>query len=98
MDVSGIPVIAIDGPSASGKGTVAQRVAAKLGFHYLDSGALYRLVALSSIRSGLDLADEGALTDVAARLDVVFEGAKYGLRTKMLRMQFVWKHAATPRP
>jgi cytidylate kinase len=46
-NIQDIPVIAIDGPSASGKGTVAQRVAAKLGFHYLDSGALYRLAALS---------------------------------------------------
>jgi len=51
------PVIAIDGPSASGKGTVAARVAATLGFHYLDSGALYRLVALSAIRAGTGLDD-----------------------------------------
>ena len=47
--MSTVPVIAIDGPSASGKGTVASRVAAALGFHYLESGALYRLVALDSI-------------------------------------------------
>src|SRR5258708_9081904 len=50
--VSAVPVIAIDGPSASGKGTVAQRVAATLGFHHLDSGALYRLVALAGARGG----------------------------------------------
>jgi cytidylate kinase len=48
------PVIAIDGPSASGKGTIAQRVAQTLGFHYLESGALYRLVALLALRHDLD--------------------------------------------
>ena len=82
MNVNDIPVIAIDGPSASGKGTVAQRVAEKLGFHYLDSGALYRLVALSAIRSGLDLADERVLSDVAIGLDVVFEGAEIRLENE----------------
>jgi 3-phosphoshikimate 1-carboxyvinyltransferase/cytidylate kinase len=76
MSIDNAPVIAIDGPSASGKGTVAQRVAEKLGFHYLDSGALYRLVALAAIRSGVDLSDEKTLTDIAARLDVAFEGAE----------------------
>ena len=49
------PVIAIDGPTASGKGTVASLVAEKLGFHYLDSGALYRLVALASEKEGIDV-------------------------------------------
>ena len=48
-----VPVIAVDGPSASGKGTVAKRVAEALGFHYLESGALYRLVALLSLRGNL---------------------------------------------
>jgi len=51
------PVIAIDGPTASGKGTVAMRVAAQLGFHYLDSGALYRLVALASDKEGISVKD-----------------------------------------
>jgi len=74
-----IPVIAIDGPSASGKGTVAQRVAAKLGFHYLDSGALYRLGALAAMRSGIELGDEHALSEVAAHLNVVFAGAEIRL-------------------
>ena len=50
-----IPVIAIDGPTASGKGTVATLVAEKLGFHYLDSGALYRLVALGSQKASIDV-------------------------------------------
>jgi len=76
MSINNTPVIAIDGPSASGKGTVAQRVAEKLGFHYLDSGALYRLVALAALRSGVDLADEETLSNIANRLDVVFEGAE----------------------
>lgn len=71
-NINDVPVIAIDGPSASGKGTVAQRVAAKLGFHYLDSGALYRLVALATMRAGVDLSDERTISDVAAGLDVVF--------------------------
>jgi CMP/dCMP kinase len=66
------PVIAIDGPSASGKGTVAARVAAALGFHYLDSGALYRLVALAALRQGVSLDDEAALARVAAAMGVEF--------------------------
>jgi cytidylate kinase len=66
------PVIAIDGPSGSGKGTIARRVAADLGFHLLDSGALYRLVALVGARVGLDPDDQPAHAQVAETLDVVF--------------------------
>ena len=66
------PVIAIDGPSASGKGTVAQAVAAALGFHYLNSGALYRTVALAATRAGVGLDDEAALAAVAANLNAGF--------------------------
>ena len=69
-----IPVIAIDGPSASGKGTVAERVARVLGFHYLDSGALYRVTALAARRAGLAPDDSGPLGELAARLPVRFEG------------------------
>lgn len=69
-----IPVIAIDGPSASGKGTVAALVARALGFHYLDSGALYRLTALAAQRHGVALDDEAALAQLARNLDVRFEG------------------------
>jgi cytidylate kinase len=69
-----IPVIAIDGPSASGKGTVAARVAAALGFHLLDSGALYRLTALAAMRAGVAFDDEPALGKIAAELDVRFAG------------------------
>lgn len=67
-----VPVIAIDGPSASGKGTIAARVAAALGWHYLDSGALYRLTALAARRAGIAWTDEGGVAAVAAELDVVF--------------------------
>ena len=67
-----VPVIAVDGPSASGKGTVAARVAAALGFHYLDSGALYRLVALAAGRKGVDPEDEGALARIAGSMQVAF--------------------------
>jgi len=74
MPTSQIPVITIDGPTASGKGTVAHRVADKLGFHYLDSGALYRLTALSALRRGTDLADEHALAKLAEHLHCSFQG------------------------
>jgi len=65
------PVIAIDGPSASGKGTIASRVAKQLGFHYLESGALYRLIALLSLREGT--VEEKALARLAEEMDVVFD-------------------------
>lgn len=81
-NIQDIPVIAIDGPSASGKGTVAQRAAAKLGFHYLDSGALYRLTALAAMRSGIELGDEHALSEVAGHLNVVFAGAEIRLNNE----------------
>ena len=68
------PVIAIDGPSASGKGTVASRVAQALGFHYLDSGALYRLVAVVALRAEADLDDEAALARLAEEMQIEFRG------------------------
>jgi cytidylate kinase len=74
--MSQAPVIAIDGPSASGKGTVAQAVARALDFHYLDSGALYRLVALAAMNGGTDLGDEAALSALAAGLDARFAGGE----------------------
>jgi 3-phosphoshikimate 1-carboxyvinyltransferase len=70
------PVIAIDGPSASGKGTVAQRVAKRLGYHFLDSGALYRLTALAAMRAGVALEEESAVAAVAASLPAEFEGER----------------------
>ena len=72
MSTTHIPVITIDGPTASGKGTVAHRVADKLGFHYLDSGALYRLTALTALRRGTDLRDEHALAKLAEHLPCHF--------------------------
>ncbi|HEX9171766.1 MAG TPA: (d)CMP kinase [Telluria sp.] len=76
MPNSPIPVIAIDGPTASGKGTVAHKVADRLGFHLLDSGALYRLTALSALRRGTDLNDEHALAKVAEHLPATFVGGE----------------------
>jgi 3-phosphoshikimate 1-carboxyvinyltransferase len=70
------PVIAIDGPSASGKGTVAERVAAALGYHYLDSGSLYRLTALAGLRAGKALDDEAGLAVVAASLPARFSAGR----------------------
>lgn len=68
-----IPVVAIDGPSASGKGTIAQLVAQALGFHYLDSGALYRIIALAAKRRGISWQDETQLAELARTLDIRFE-------------------------
>lgn len=75
MSTAKIPVITIDGPTASGKGTVAQKVARHLGFHYLDSGALYRLTALSALRRDVALNDEHALAKTAEHLHCHFDGA-----------------------
>ncbi|MHC9510112.1 (d)CMP kinase [Kangiella sp. M94] len=68
-----VPVIAIDGPSGSGKGTISQILATKLGYHLLDSGALYRLTALSVIQQGIEPEDIKAVAQAALELDVVFE-------------------------
>jgi cytidylate kinase len=71
-----VPVIAIDGPSASGKGTIADRLAKALGFHYLDSGALYRLVALAALQAGVEFEREPELVALAQALDVRFGDEK----------------------
>jgi cytidylate kinase len=71
-----VPVIAIDGPSASGKGTVAAQVARRLGFHYLDSGALYRLVALAALRADARVDDEPRVAAIAAGLPAQFDGER----------------------
>ena len=73
------PVIAIDGPAASGKGTIAAGVAAALGFHYLDSGSLYRLVALQALEHAIDPSDEAALAREAGLLPVRFEAGRVTL-------------------
>lgn len=76
---SNAPVIAIDGPSASGKGTVAQKVAGALGFHFLDSGALYRLVGLAALERGVALDNVPGVARIARDLDAVFKGASISL-------------------
>ncbi len=76
MPDGSVPVITIDGPSASGKGTIAQRVAEALGFHYLDSGALYRLVGWIAISRGIDLENESDLSDIAMNMKVKMSGEK----------------------
>ena len=73
------PVVAIDGPSASGKGTVASLVAAQLGYHYLDSGALYRLTALAAQRAGVALDDEAGVAALAAGLPARFADGRVWL-------------------
>ncbi len=77
-----VPVIAIDGPTASGKGTIAQRVASRLGFHYLDSGALYRLTAFAALRAGVMLEDPAGVAAVAAALPVAFPDGRIELAGK----------------
>ena len=79
-----IPVICIDGPTASGKGTLASRVAQALGYHYLDSGALYRVTAFAALQAGLRLetTDEAKIADLARTLPVRFEGDTVWLGTQ----------------
>lgn len=78
------PVIAIDGPSGSGKGSIALMVARALGYHVLDSGALYRLLALAAIQRGIGADDEAALSVVAAHLPVSFEEGASGEPARVL--------------
>ncbi|ADQ84325.1 (d)CMP kinase [Methylovorus sp. MP688] len=79
-----IPVIAIDGPSASGKGTVAQRVADKLGFHYLDSGALYRIVAYAGKQYNIAWNQGETLAEMAAKLEIRFEDGQIYLNGNII--------------
>ena len=75
-----IPVIAIDGPSGAGKGTVCRILAKKYGFHYLDSGALYRLTALAAQRVGIDWQDEDKVATIAAKMQVEFKPTASGVQ------------------
>jgi CMP/dCMP kinase len=70
--MSDIPVLTIDGPSGSGKGTIAQMIAQEFGWHYLDSGAIYRVLAQAAIRHQIDFSEEAALASLAEGLDVRF--------------------------
>lgn len=72
-------VITVDGPSGAGKGTICQLLSQKFGFNLLDSGALYRLVALAAIKRGIDLQDQTALESVASHLNVVFRVENHGV-------------------
>lgn len=74
-----IPVITVDGPGGSGKGTVSQKLAQSLGWHFLDSGALYRLLALAAQQNQVDLLNEKALRDLTIALNIVFDGARIWL-------------------
>ena len=83
MTEEGAEVITIDGPSGSGKGTISRLLANKLGWHFLDSGALYRLVGLAARRHTIDFADEQGLATLAAHLDVEFVSDDEGLETRI---------------
>ncbi len=76
-----VPVISIDGPSASGKGTVAAIVAQRLNYNYLDSGALYRITALAAMKAGISLEDGTSIADLMSKAPVRFEGGKIFLET-----------------
>ena len=80
--MSEVPVVAIDGPTASGKGTIAQRVADALRFNYLDSGALYRLVALRALQEGIGTADAERVSAVASAITPNFTGGRVTLDGK----------------
>ena len=80
VTVSEVPVIAIDGPGGSGKGTITARLANHLGWHFLDSGALYRLTALAASRKRVSLDAEAAVAKIAANLDIHFETEGDGVR------------------
>jgi cytidylate kinase len=82
--VTRAPVIAIDGPSGSGKGTVGRRVAAALGWHVLDSGALYRLAGLAGARAGLAPGDEAGHARIAGAMDIRFGAGRDGEQTVLL--------------
>ncbi len=93
-----LPVLTIDGPTASGKGTVAQRLATRLGFHYLDSGALYRLVALASLRRGIAPDRVEDLAELARTLAVTCTDGETSLEgvdaSNEIRTEEVGQHAS----
>ena len=78
MAVSGVPVITVDGPSGAGKGTISHMLAAHLGWHFLDSGALYRVTGQACVIEGVKWDDPPAVTEVARHLDVAFSKAANG--------------------
>jgi 3-phosphoshikimate 1-carboxyvinyltransferase len=90
-----IPVICIDGPTASGKGTLASQVAQKLGYHYLDSGALYRLTAVAALRAGVDLNDGAGIAQIARALEVRFDGEEVFLGAENVSAHIRTEEAGT---
>jgi len=90
-----IPVVTIDGPSGSGKGTIARRVADQLGWHLLDSGALYRVVAVAAGENGIALDNIAALAELAAGLEVVFGSDTGGEEQILLQGRDVTKQVRT---
>ena len=77
MSIS-IPVLTIDGPSGSGKGSVSKRVSEQLGWHYLDSGALYRALGIAAIKNTIDIENEKALADLINKIELEFKRTKLG--------------------
>ena len=100
------PIITIDGPSGSGKGTISRLVADRLGWRLLDSGALYRLVAYAGGRRGLAPYDEAGYADVAERLEVLFGLGPHGgeqiwlggEEVSLSRTAGTWGRWFSPRP
>jgi len=102
MTSSATPVIAIDGPTASGKGTIASRVAEQLGWHMLDSGALYRLAAWTVLDKNLDANDTAAVALAARRMEIRFEAGDIWLAelnvTELIRQEHVGNLASRLAP
>ncbi|NVK23259.1 MAG: (d)CMP kinase [Kangiellaceae bacterium] len=88
-NIQHVPVVTIDGPSGSGKGTISQILATKLGYHLLDSGALYRLTALAALNKDIPEDDVEALAEAALNLDVVFKPQADGEQLVLLEGQDV---------
>ena len=89
-----VPVLTIDGPSGSGKGTISRHVAEALGWHLLDSGALYRAVGYAASMEGLDLSDAEAVTRCAGDVRITFRAAKDGGLLSTLDSQIIRHQAA----
>lgn len=83
MTAQPVPVVTVDGPSGVGKGTLARALAARLGYHYLDSGSLYRLTALKVLDTDADIDDAAAVARLAAALDVRYLASREALRVEL---------------
>ncbi len=103
-----VTVITIDGPSGAGKGTISRMLADKLGFHYLDSGALYRLLGLAAVRHSVDLANPSSLSVLAGHMDIDFDTSAKGLKVILegktlpqscaVKIPPLWPHRLPPIP